>query len=81
MGRLGQYVLILIIELVIQKLTLLFPLRSVPGLPPAPKATHQPPAVSAREMELQVLFVDLAKNDLVLLLTLESYCIPQYLEF
>ncbi|XP_058268435.1 bifunctional 3'-5' exonuclease/ATP-dependent helicase WRN isoform X2 [Hemibagrus wyckioides] len=27
--------------------------RSVPGLQPAPKATPQPPAVSAREMELQ----------------------------
>lgn len=55
--QLGQYVLILIIELVVNKLMLLLPLRSVPGLPPAPKATPQPPAVSARETELQVLFL------------------------
>lgn len=61
-----QYVLIWIIEVIVQRLMLLLALRSVPGLSPATKTTPQPPAVSAREMELQVLLLDLAKNNLVI---------------
>lgn len=66
------HVLILTFELVVQKLMFLLPLRSDPGLSPAPKATPQPPAVSARETELQVLFCQfyLAKHDLFILLDL-----------